>query len=192
MGGVVLVALVVLAGIGVGVLQRGSFDGLTRTRVRLARLLAVAVVLQVLLAVARLAGLGDWVVVGLLVAALTLLLVFALANTSRPGMTLIAVGLGCDLLVTLLNGGTPVTAGALARAGRAATPAAGQVLVDAGTRLPQLADALAVHWLGAVVSVGDIALYAGLFLLVQGLMVLRAESGGQRFQEFDYGVRGTH
>jgi hypothetical protein len=192
MGGVVLVALVVLAGIGVGVLQRGSFDGLTRTRVRLARLLAVAVVLQVLLAVARLAGLGDWVVVGLLVAALTLLLVFALANTSRPGMTLIAVGLGCDLLVTLLNGGTPVTAGALARAGRAATPAAGQVLVDAGTRLPQLADALAVRWLGAVVSVGDIALYAGLFLLVQGLMVLRAESGGQRFQEFDYGVRGTH
>ena len=192
MGGVVLVALVVLAGIGVGVLQRGSFDGLTRTRVRLARLLAVAVVLQVLLAVARLAGLGDWVVVGLLVAALTLLLVFALANTSRPGMTLIAVGLGCDLLVTLLNGGTPVTAGALARAGRAATPAAGQVLVDAGTRLPQLADALAVRWLGAVVSVGDIALYAGLFLLVQGLMVLRAESGGQRFQEFDYGVRVTH
>jgi hypothetical protein len=191
MGGVVLVALVVLAGIGVGLIQRGSFDGLTRVRANFAGLLAVGVVLQVLLAVARLAGLGDWVVVGLLVASLTLLLVFAVGNARLPGMTLIAIGLACDLLVTLLNGGTPVTAGALARAGRAATPAAGQVLVDAGTRLPQLADALAVRWLGTVVSVGDIALYAGLFLLVQGLMVVRAEGGRQRFQEFDYGVRGT-
>jgi Family of unknown function (DUF5317) len=189
-GGVVLVALVVLAGIGAGVLQRGSFDGLTRTRARLGALLAAAVVVQLLLAVARLAGLGAWVVVGLSVIALAGLLIFALANLRLPGMTLVAIGLGCDLLVTVLNGGAPVTAGALARAGRAATPAAGQVLVDAGTRLPQLADALAVRWLGAVVSVGDIALYAGLFLLVQGLMVERAD-GRQRFQEFDYGVRGT-
>jgi Family of unknown function (DUF5317) len=197
MGGVVLVVLVVLAGIVVASVQRGSLEGLSRTELRLGPLLVVAVVVQLAVVLAsgldRLAGL----VVALSLASLAALVVLALANRRLPGMTLIAIGAFCNLLVIGLNGGMPVTDGALARSGQVVErsaraperPDARHVRVDEGTRLRQLGDVLAVRPLATVVSVGDIAQYAGLFLLVQGLM-LRDVQRGEGFQEFDYGVRG--
>jgi Family of unknown function (DUF5317) len=195
MGGVVLVALVVLAGVVAGIVQRGSFEGLTRAPVRLVPLLVGSLVLQLGVVLAQGLVRSPWPVVAVMLVSLTGLLGFALANLRLPGMTLIAIGLLCNLLVIGLNGGMPVSDGALARSGRAVGPTverpdARHVLVDEGTRLPQLADALAVRPLGTVVSVGDVAQYAGLFLLVQGLMVGSSLSRRPRFQEFDYGVRG--
>jgi hypothetical protein len=196
MGGVVLVVLVVLAGVVVGLLQQGSFEGLTRTPVRLGRLLVGSLVLQLVVAVADGFGWISWLVIAAMLLSLAGLLAFALANLRLAGMTLIAIGLLGNLLVIGLNGAMPVTDGALARSGRpvqrppAERPDARHVRVDSDTRLPQLADALAVRPLRTVVSVGDIAQYAGLFLLVQGLMVGTSQARRPRFQEFDYGVRG--
>jgi hypothetical protein len=197
MGGVVLVVLVGLAGIVVATIQRGSLDGLTRTQVHLGPVLVAAVVAQLVVALAGgLDGLTA-VVVALSLVSLAALVVFALTNRPLPGMTLIAIGAFCNLLVIGLNGGMPVTDGALARSGQAIErsapaqerPDALHVRVDEDTGLRQLADVLAVRPLATVVSVGDIAQYAGLFLLVQGLM-LRGVQRGEGFQEFDYGVRG--
>ena len=204
MGGVVLVVLVVLAGVVVGLVQQGSFEGLTRTPVRLGRLLAGSLVLQLVVAVADGFGWISWLVIAAMLLSLAGLLAFALANLRLAGMTLIAIGLLGNLLVIGLNGAMPVTDGALARSGRPVQrpatqtnqpralerPDARHVRVDSDTRLPQLADALAVRPLRTVVSVGDIAQYAGLFLLVQGLMVGSSQARRPRFQEFDYGVRG--
>jgi hypothetical protein len=111
-----------------------------------------------------------------LVASLLLLLIVVRANARLPGMPLVALGLVANLLVVGLNGGMPVSTTAphlthtlITRAGPSHL---GPPYLAAGpeTRLPMLG---ARFRLGArtVVSVGDLLQYAGLFFLIQGLMV---------------------
>jgi Family of unknown function (DUF5317) len=99
------------------------------------------------------------------------------ANALRPGMPLLALGLLVNLFVVGLNGAMPVSTAAPLWTHIHTTSVdasrLGPQYVVAGpeTRVPMLGGRVGFFDLRAVVSVGDLIQYAGLFLLVQGLMV---------------------
>src|SRR6266536_1042980 len=101
------------------------------------------------------------------------------ANALLPGMPLIALGLLANLLVVGLNGAMPVSTAAPQQAHTHTTSVdathLGPQYVVAGpeTHLPMLGERVGFFGVRAVVSVGDLIQYAGLFLLIQGLMVVR-------------------
>jgi hypothetical protein len=196
MGLLVLLLLVVAAGTAIGVLRGGQPKGLAEASLHGKPLAAVCLLLQGVVGALALRSIGLPRGTGALLLALTLLvrlprgtgaLLLALtllvllgvarANGQLPGVPLIALGLLSNLLVLSLNLGVPVAATTLERAGVALErplpqrPDAKHVLEGGGTHLAVLGDQLAVRPLHAVVSVGDIAELAGLFLLVQGMVL---------------------
>jgi uncharacterized protein DUF5317 len=192
MGGVVLVILAVLAGVIAGGVRGGRLDGLTQAEVKMFPALLIGLALQ---GAAALASALDWVsgaVPTVMLLALAALGVFTIANRPLPGMLLIGLGVLLNLTVIGLNGGMPVTDGARERAGQtvasppSARPDARHVRVDEQTHLRLLADVLAVRPFRTVVSVGDITQYAGVFLLVQGLIVHGEQAKRPRYETYKY------
>jgi Family of unknown function (DUF5317) len=177
-GTLVLVLLVIDSAVVVGLLRGGRLDGLRVAHLKAVPLLLAALALQVLLGLPWHPAYGSRWGIGslLLVASLLLLLIVVRANARLPGMPLVALGLLANLLVVGLNGGMPVSTTALGLAHTPATSAdpshLGPPYLAAGpnTRLPMLSDRLRIG-IRTVVSVGDLLQYAGLFLLIQGLMV---------------------
>jgi hypothetical protein len=179
MGTLLLFVLAGLAGIGVGMIRGGKPRSLLEAKLQ-ARPLALALLaLQALVGSLALRSVGIPRGVGpiLLFLALAGLLGVARANGQLAGVPLLALGLLANLLVLVLNFGVPVHERTLARAGIAVErpvahrPDAEHVMDGPGTRLALLGDQFAVRPLRAVVSFGDVAEMAGLFLLVQALVL---------------------
>src|SRR6266542_137962 len=165
LGTLALFLLAVLAGIGAGAIRGGKARSLLEAKVH-----------------AKLVGLvclGLQAIVGALVLGLALvgLLGVARANGQLPGVPLLALGLLANLLVLVLNLGVPVSVETLDHAGVAVEqpvphrPDAKHVIDGPGTRLAVLGDRLAVRPLRTAASFGDVAELAGLFLLVQWLVI---------------------
>ncbi|HEX9342759.1 MAG TPA: DUF5317 family protein [Actinomycetota bacterium] len=179
MGLLLLLLFVAVAGIGIGVVRGGQPKGLAEASVRGKPLGLICLMLQGVIGALALRSIGLPRGVGVLLLALTLvvLLGVARANGQLPGVPLLALGLLCNLLVLILNLGVPVAATTLEHAGitverpLAHRPDAKHVLEGGGTRLAALGDQLAVRPLHAVVSVGDVAELAGIFLLLQGMVL---------------------
>jgi Family of unknown function (DUF5317) len=179
LGALSILLLVMASGIAVGQLRGGDLDGLRAAHVKALPLAVAALVLQVLLGLQGLRLDGALRTTGsvLLVASLLLGLVVVWANRRLPGMLLIGLGLLANLLVVGVNGGMPVSKATLERAGIAATSpnlrefGPKYVLERPGTRLGVLGARLAIPPGRTMVSVGDVTQYAGLVLLVQGLML---------------------
>jgi hypothetical protein len=197
-GEILLVVLVgVLGGVS-GALRGGQIEGLTQATLQLTPALLAGLVLQGVAVVAAGLGWSGWPIVLASVLGMVALLAFVVANQRLPGMVLVGLGLVGNLLVVGLNGGMPVTDATLERAGRPVTadstpperPDALHVRADSGSRLRMLSDVLAIRPLRTVSSIGDVAQYAGLFLLVQGLMLKGAQAQRPRYELFDYRVRG--
>jgi len=145
-----LTAVAVFMGLGIGLVLPPRTTRFARPRIRLWPLLAAGVVGQVV--ANRMTGTGA-VVLGLV--ALSLLVGFALANLHLTGMGVMAIGLGLNLLVMLMNGGMPVSA----RAVRAADVPAGELhgarhVEKSGDGFTVLGDIIPVG--GQVVSYGDL------------------------------------
>lgn len=197
MGGVLLVLLTVVASVVVGLLRGGVTGRLAEADLRLLPLLVAGGVLVLGATLSAVVGTMEGIAPWMSVLGMVGLLAFALANHRQPGMLMLAFGLLCNLLVVVLNGGMPVHDTTLDKAGIDAgagptpeRPDALHVRADSGSRLPILADLFAVRPLRTVVSLGDVAQYAGLFLLVQGLMTRGARAGRPpRYELFDYRVR---
>lgn len=198
MGEILLVVLIgVLSGVA-GALRGGQIEGLTQGNLRLVPALLAGLVLQGMAVLAAGAGWRWGLILPLSLLGMVALLAFAVANHRLPGVLLIGLGLACNLLVMGLNGGMPVTDATLERAGRPVAeggaaperPDALHVRAGSGSRLLMLSDVLAMRPLRTVSSIGDIAQYAGLFLLVQGLMLKGAQAQRPRYELFDYRVRG--
>ena len=179
----VLLLLVVDSGVVVGLLRGGRLHGLRTARLRALPLLVAALVLQLLLGLPGhpLPG-GRWGIGSvLLTVSLLLLLVVVWANAQLPGRPLFALGLLADLMVVGLNGGMPVSTATPPQAptgitGAEASHLGPQYLVAGPeTRLPVLGAWVGVFGIQTVVSAGDVLQYAGLLLLVQGLMVRAAD-----------------
>ena len=194
MGEPLVFLLVGGAAVVAGLARRGLLRGLTETSVRnrslgLACLGVQAVVVALpLRAIGLPFGLGAL----LLTVALGALLAVARANARLPGVPLIALGLFLNLVAVVANAGMPTSEATLARAGVTVErplphrPDAKHVLGGGGTRLALLGDRLAVRPLRAVVSYGTVCELAGLFLLLQHLLLAAAPS------RRDDGAHGAH
>ena len=108
----------------------------------------------------------------------SLLLAFGLVNVRMPGMLLVVIGLACNMIVIVVNGGMPASAQTLIDSGQEDVLA---YLRDQGAdkhhlltdddQLTFLADVIAVPQpIGQAVSVGDIFVYAGLTWLIVAAM----------------------
>jgi hypothetical protein len=177
LGALSILLLVMASGLAVGQLRGGDLDSLRAAHVKALPL--AALVLQGLLGLQGLRLDGALRTIGsvLLVASLLLALIVVWANRRLPGMPLIGLGLLANLLVVGVNGGMPVSKATLERAGISATSpdlrelGPRYVLERPGTRLGVLGARLAIPAGRTMVSVGDVTQYAGLVLLVQGLML---------------------
>jgi hypothetical protein len=179
MGTLVLFVLVVAAGVGMGMLRGGNPRRLLEAKIQAKPLAVALLALQALVGSLALRSVGIPRGAGavLLFIALTGLLAAARANGQRPGVPLMALGLLANLLVLVLNLGVPVSEQTLTRAGIAVErplphrPDAKHVVAGPSTRLGPLGDRFAVRPLRTVTSFGDVAELAGLFLLVQSLVI---------------------
>lgn len=190
MGGTLLLVLVVTAGVITGKLRSGRLDGIPQAEFRLGVFLLVGIGLQTVASIAAPFSWGQEIVPVAVLLGLMALLVFAAANHRLPGMLLIGLGLLANLLVIGLNGGMPVSAETWTQAGHALGAGsqldARHVLAGDGTMLGLLGDVFAIRPLRLTVSIGDVALYTGVFLLLQGLMIHGRYARRPRYELFDY------
>jgi hypothetical protein len=188
---IILLALAVL----VGFLAGGSLEPFQRLQIHWWGAAPAGLVLQ---SIPLTTDLGPWWGPTTLLASYGLLLGFAWVNRRLPALWLVIAGLAMNLLVIGVNGGMPVSARALEVAG--ARPAG---LGEEGTLkhhlmgpddvLTALADVIGIpEPIGAVVSVGDLFLYAGVAGLIVSVMlgysVENRRPPPRRFQ----GYRGKH
>jgi hypothetical protein len=176
----VILATLVLA-IVLGFLMGGRLSSLARLRIRWLPLAIAALALQLVPMPGR-----TWPL-ALLYLSYGLLTVFAIANAWArvPGSWLILLGVVLNLTVIGVNGGMPVTREALVRSDQMGTL---QLLDEEGgakhhlagptDRVVFLGDVVPVRPIRAVVSFGDLLLYAGVAWLVVGGMRGRGDDAG--------------
>lgn len=134
----------------------------------------------------------------LLIASYALLLAFAWINRRLPAAWLVIAGLSLNILVIVVNQGMPVSAAAIETAGARA-----EGLVGTGTGkhhlmgpedvLTPLADVIGIPPpIGAVISIGDALLYAGVAILVVALMLGRSGENRRPPARWFQGYRGKH
>jgi hypothetical protein len=178
LGTLVVLLLVIDCGIVAGLLRGGRLGSLRAARVKALPLLVAALALQLLLGLPWGHGHGSRWGIGsvLLVVSLLALLIVVWANAQLPGMPLIGLGLLANLLVVSVNGAMPASTAAPAanlHTTSAQVAHLGPQYLVAGpeTRLPMLGARVGVFGARTAISVGDLLQYAGLVLVVQGLMV---------------------
>jgi hypothetical protein len=134
----------------------------------------------------------------LLLASYGLLLAFAWVNRRLPALWLVIAGLAMNLLVIGVNGGMPVSAGALEVAGARPEGLAGEGtlkhhLMGPDDVLTPLADVIGIpEPVGAVVSVGDLFLYTGVAGLVVWVMLGYSGENRRPPPRLFPGYRGKH
>jgi hypothetical protein len=193
-GTLALFVLAILAGMVAGAIRGGKPGSLLDARLHAKPVGLICLAVQALVGALALRSVGIPRGVGalLLGAALVGMLEVARANGKLPGVPLLALGLLANLVVLVLNLGVPVSVATLERAGIAVErplqhrPDAKHVIDGPGTRLSWLGDRLAVRPLRSTVSFGDVAEFAGLFLLVQALVM-----GTARGSEEDAAAHGA-
>ena len=180
-----ILVLSVVAAISVALARGGRLSRLTEARLERGWMAIFAFIMQVL--VMRLGSRGTEGALGpraLLAGSYLLLLAVVLANRRLPGILLVAVGLGLNLSVMLVNGGyMPITPGALEKAGLASLAAGNAIgarvlsakdvlLPAASTRLWILSDVIVIPPpLGTAFSIGDVILSLGGFRFFGGVML---------------------
>jgi hypothetical protein len=185
-----LLSVIVLA-VALGYVLRGRLTQLRRLRLRWWGLTLVGLALQFVPLPEGRGGTDVLVRTGVLAASYALLLVFALGNLRQAGMPLVALGLACNALVIVANGGMPVSVEALRRSGQSDVV---KILLEEGAdkhhRLTEddvltfLADIIPIPQpIGQVASVGDVFVYAGIIWLIVAAMRERTPSWGSRAPE---------
>jgi Family of unknown function (DUF5317) len=170
---VILILILLALAVLVGFVAGGSLEPFQRLQIHWWGAALAGLVLQGL---PLTTDLGPWGPVALL-GSYGLLLAFALVNRRLPALWLVIAGLAMNLLVIGVNGGMPVSASALETAG--ARPedlgAEGSLkhhLMGPDDVLTPLADVIGIpEPVGAVVSVGDLLLYAGVAGLIVSVML---------------------
>ncbi len=163
-----------------GLAHGGKLDNVARTRFRLPWLVFLGLGLQIggevvaLFYPAYREGGRGAVTLGF---SYLLVIAFVICNRRFPGAKLIAIGLTLNLGVILANQGMPVS---LRAAHAARIEVAGYLqsavkhrLMDPDTRLWLLGDLIPVPGIRKVISVGDVALGAGVFFLMDTLVRYR-------------------
>ena len=188
-----LMALGLALSLAVGLLRGGRFGRLVDFEFRAFWAVIAAFALQFALNMADATKAGPIAsYFAVIHVAVYVILGYALwTNRSTPGIPVVAVGAGLNFLVIAANGmRMPVSVGVLRWAGmpdQAASLEAGRALthavMGAGTRLWFLADVLAIprpFFRPAALSIGDLLMLLGVFVIVQSAMLApRAKAGGK-------------
>ncbi len=186
-------ALGLILSLAVGMVRGGSLNRLVDFEFKAFWVVIAAFALQFVLNTADATKAGPVVTYFALIhVAVYAILGYALwANRSTPGIPVVMAGAGLNFLVIAVNGmRMPVSVGVLQWAGmpdQAAALEAGRALTHAvlgpGTRLWFLADVLAIprpFFRPAALSLGDILMLVGVFIIVQGAMLgAGAKAGGK-------------
>ena len=165
-----LILAAIVVAIVIGYILRGSLRNFSGARIRWPLLALAGLALQLWPVSATASALGF----GLLMASFGLLFAFGMLNIRNPGFVLIVVGLCMNALVIAVNHGMPVQREALIRSGQGSTlkllaeeGGAKHHLAGPDDDLMFLADVIPVPKpIGQVVSLGDVATYAGVMWFV--------------------------
>jgi hypothetical protein len=168
-----ILAAIVLA-IAIGYAIGGSLRNFGGDRLRWPLLAVAGLAVQLWPVSATRSALGF----GLLMGSFGLLFVFGVLNIRNPGFPLIVIGLCMNALVIGVNHGMPVQRQALVRSGQGATlvllekeGGAKHHLAGPGDDVMFLGDVIPVPKpVGQVVSLGDVATYAGVMWFVVASM----------------------
>jgi hypothetical protein len=169
----ILTVLAVLIGLFIGLLRRGRIRNLIDVQVSWWPLLIVGIAVPAV--VDRVDGSHAWVWVG---AALAALVVFAARNLRIVGMSVVAIGLACNLLPTVVNQGMPVRAEALVQARLVSPTDLDRVILHGARQLRTddhplwfLGDIVPVSETTQVVSFGDLIVLVGLADVAANLLL---------------------
>ena len=177
-----ILVLAIVGGCAAGLIAGGSLESLARTTFRWAPLLAISLLGQVLFLYWSPGWLANGPKLAVLLALNALVAVFLVLNRKIPGTLLAALGLALNVVVIGANGAMPVSAQAAERAGVDPVSRDGTFIhepMDDDTRLPLLADALAIPFVSTVYSLGDLYLALGIFYLT--FMRTRGPKGRHSF-----------
>ncbi|HVB06018.1 MAG TPA: DUF5317 family protein [Acidimicrobiales bacterium] len=172
-------ALAVLLGYLAGRVAGGRLRNIARVPFAGWWLLIPALLDQAFLGLAPRAARAPLLVIACLLLAGWCLLLRA-PRQSRPGMYLLSAGIFSNTLAIALNGGMPVSRGALAAAGlpRNLDVSHGyldkHVAMTSATHLSALGDVIPFRLIHNVISAGDIAMLVGVAIAVRGAMLLAA------------------
>lgn len=165
---------------GVAVARGGSLKSLADTQFRWLWLLFAGLAIQLGAQIWAPAWLDGWAGTAVIVGSNAIVLVFLVANREKPGIPLIVAGLALNVIVIAANGAMPVSVAASRSAGVPAPPLGRSDIeherLGDDTKLPWLADVLAIPHLQQVFSFGDVVLGLG----VADLVYRRASSGKAR------------
>jgi hypothetical protein len=171
----VLVAIIVFIGLGVGFAARGNLRNFERLQVHWWGIAVVGLGLQAVPVPERF---GSGLAVGLLVASYVLLIGFVWVNRRLPAAPLMLIGLLLNLTVISANHGMPVSAEAIRTVGAKGNALITGIegtkhhLMTSGDVLRPLADVIPVPPpLGVILSIGDLFLYAGVACFVVFVML---------------------
>ena len=181
MGSIIMSVAIVAIGVGIGLLRGGSIRGLLDTRPRWWGVLAGGFLLQASAEAFDIPGATSLSIIGMF-----LLIVGLLANAAIRGALVAALGVSLNLLVVVINGAVPVRFEALLEAGivdegtvSSQITSVGHLLEleSADTRLAALGDVIPVGLLSSVISIGDLVAFAGVVVIVSGLIAAKRRVG---------------
>lgn len=190
-----LVLIVIGLAVCVGFIAGGSLRPFDRLKVHW---WAVALAGLALQGISLSSGIGRPAGSAVLVGSYGLLFAFALVNRRLPALWLVMAGLVLNILVIGANGGMPVSASALETAGARAEGLIGagtakHHLIGPGDTLTALGDVIGIPPpVGAVISIGDVLLYAGVAILVVTVMLGRSGENRRPPARIFQGYRGKH
>ncbi|HEX5936853.1 MAG TPA: DUF5317 domain-containing protein [Actinomycetota bacterium] len=191
----ILILIVLGLAIVVGFVAGGSLRPFERLKIHWWGLALVGLALQ---GIPSASDVGESIGWAILIVSYGLLIAFAWVNRRLPAAWLVMAGLGLNLLVIGVNGGMPVSASGLDMAGATADglDGAGTLkhhLMGPDDVLTPLADVIGIPPpVGAVISIGDVLLYAGLAILVVTVMLGRSGENPRPPARWFQGYRGKH
>ena len=193
-----LVIPLLIVGILGGVVFGGSLRQLERIRLHWWGLAVVGLALQVVPSTTPVSAAIGAAAPLLLVLSYASLLLVLVVNHRLPASLMMMLGLTLNLVVVGVNGGMPVSPGAIVKAG-GTPPAAGERLdakrhvLDDDDRLAFLGDVIAIPPpIRAVVSIGDLLLYGGLTWLVCQSTRGRGRANPRPLAVWIHSYRGKH
>jgi uncharacterized protein DUF5317 len=192
---VILVLIVIGLAVCAGFLAGGSLRPFEHLNVHWWGIAVAGLALQ---GISLTGDLGREAGLAVLVGSYGLLVAFAWVNRRLPALWLVMIGLVLNILVIGMNGGMPVSASALETAGAGAEGLLGagtakHHLMGPGDSLTPLGDVIGIPSpVGAVISIGDVLLYAGVAALVVMIMLGRSGENRRPPARIFQGYRGKH